>query len=267
MNYIIDHDYHIHSKLSLCSKDENQMPENILKYAEENGFSEICLTDHFWDRTIDVLRKNYYHEQDLEHILQALPLPQSEKVKFYFGCETDMDRHMNVGISEKTMDIMDFIIVPTTHMHMSFVMEEQDTSLEGRADLYIKRFAALLDKDLPWYKVGIAHLTCPLIAKGEWKNHIDVINFISDSTFRELFYNTALKGAGVELNIPISKYNDEERKMILRPYKIAAECGCKFYLGSDAHCLEAFKGAKTGFEKILKLLDLKESQKFRIYHY
>ena len=42
----INHDYHIHSFLSNCAKDEKQVPETILAYAEENGFSEIVLTNH-----------------------------------------------------------------------------------------------------------------------------------------------------------------------------------------------------------------------------
>lgn len=264
MKYIVDHDYHIHSKLSRCSKDEEQTTERILKYAKENGLSEICLTDHFWDKTVNVPRKNFYHIQDLEYITQALPLPQSEDVKFYFGCETDMDKYMNVGISEETMEKMDFIAIPTTHMHMKwFTYEEQDDTLERRADLYVKRFTALLEKDLPWHKVGIAHPTCHLIAPGDWGNHIKVLNMISDEVFRELFEKTAVKGAGVELNMPIFKYNDEERVQVLRPYRIAAECGCKFYLGSDAHHPVELEKAKRNFETIVELLDLKEDQKFR----
>ena len=41
MEYVIDHDLHIHSKLSLCSRDPEQTPENILKYGIENGYSSI----------------------------------------------------------------------------------------------------------------------------------------------------------------------------------------------------------------------------------
>ena len=37
MRYAFDHDYHIHSYLSSCSKDPEQTAERILAYAEENG--------------------------------------------------------------------------------------------------------------------------------------------------------------------------------------------------------------------------------------
>ena len=58
------------------------------------------------------------------------------------------------------------------------------------------------------------------------------------------------------------KYTLEELESILRPYKIAKKCGCKFYLGSDAHTQDGFIGAKENFEKIVDLLELEESDKF-----
>ena len=39
MKFQIDHDYHIHSKLSSCSRDPEQTNERILQYAKENGLS------------------------------------------------------------------------------------------------------------------------------------------------------------------------------------------------------------------------------------
>ena len=52
MRYVIDHDYHIHSTLSSCCKDPEQMPEAILRYGETNGLKDICLTNHVWDDTV-----------------------------------------------------------------------------------------------------------------------------------------------------------------------------------------------------------------------
>lgn len=58
--------------------------------------------------------------------------------------------------------------------------------------------------------------------------------------------------------------SQEEKDILLRPYYIAKDCGCKFYLGSDSHKLEAFKNSKENFEDIITLLDLKETDKFII---
>ena len=52
MRYKIDHDYHIHTRLSLCSEDDGQTPAAILELAKRRNLKKICLTDHFWDETV-----------------------------------------------------------------------------------------------------------------------------------------------------------------------------------------------------------------------
>ena len=81
MKYIFDHDFHIHSQISSCSRDPEQSNERILKYAEDEGLHTIVLTDHFWDEKVEGASK-WYSKQNFEHISQAKPLPQSDKVKF-----------------------------------------------------------------------------------------------------------------------------------------------------------------------------------------
>ena len=54
----------------------------------------------------------------------------------------------------------------------------------------------------------------------------------------------------------------EDKEILLRPYKIAKDCGCKFYLGSDSHKIAAFTDVKENFEDIITSLDLKETDKF-----
>ena len=116
MKFKVDHDLHIHSNLSWCSQDENQTPERILKYAEQNGFNKVCLTNHFWDERVEGA-SNWYLKQNFEHISEAKPLPQSDKVQFLFGCETDLRQDLLLGISKERFDDFDFIVIPTTHLH------------------------------------------------------------------------------------------------------------------------------------------------------
>ena len=271
MRYRIDHDYHIHSGLSLCSNDPEQTNERILRYAEENGLRKICLTDHFWDESLPA-RCGFYNQQGFERIKKARPLPQSENVKFLFGCETEMDRHFNVGVSEKLYDEFDFIIVPTTHLHFNaFVMEKVSEEPEYRAYLWEERFRRLLEKDMPFHKMGIAHLTCGLMLAGEWesgerageKRFLSVLRLIDDSVYRELFREAKKKGIGIELNTPhIGNMSEEERYEVLRPYRAAKAEGCKFYLGSDAHTPAELDGAMSRFAAIIDALELTEDDKF-----
>ena len=148
MKYVFDHDFHIHSQISSCSRDPEQNNERILKYAEDEGLHTIVLADHFWDETVPGASK-WYSAQDYPHICQAKPLPQSDKVKFLFGCETEMDKNLVLGISKKRFDDFGFVVIPTTHLHMKLNISEEDGATpEGRAKVWVSRLDGLLDMDL-----------------------------------------------------------------------------------------------------------------------
>lgn len=262
MKFKFDHDYHIHSQLSLCSGDSGQTAQRLLEYAKVNNFKKLCVTDHYWDENVPGA-SDWYKPQNFSHINEINPLPEGGRIQFDFGCETDLDKHLTLGISKKMMDKFKFIVIPTTHLHMlGFTIDEADRPLERRAAKYCERLRAVLDMDLPFYKIGIAHLTCPLLAPDNWQDHIDVINMISSDEFSDIFKAAADKKVGIELNFNLARYTKEDAECILRPYRIAAAAGCKFYIGSDAHHPAVLTAAKERFEKIIDALHLEQEQKF-----
>lgn len=259
MRYIADHDFHIHSTVSRCCHDENQTPEAILNYANECKFDKICLTNHFWDNNIKS-EAEWIDEHDFSHVSSVLPLPDDDNVKFLFGCETDMDYNNVLGISKERFDDFDFIIVATTHLHLEGnTVRTKITTPEEAAFHWADKLEHLLSKDLHFRKIGIAHLTTGHILKNRTA---EALSLISDSTMYSLFSECSRKGAGIELNVKTIDMTDEQKDVFLRPYFIAKECGCKFYLGSDSHKTSAFKFAKDNFENVITLLDLNESDKF-----
>lgn len=261
MKFQIDHDLHIHSELSSCSANPQQTPERILDYAKENNLKTICLTDHFWDERVEGASE-WYAPQNFGHIANALPLPEEEGISFLFGCETEMDKFFTLGISEERLDAFDFIIVPTSHLHMKgFTVEESLTSATDRAKYYMERCNRLLDMKLPFYKMGLAHFTCTLMQRNCDGTRDDIMNAISDSEFYDFFKKAAKCGIGIELNTSVS---DASNPAALRPYLIAKECGCKFYLGSDAHSPGDFKYSEARFSSMIAALDLKEEDKFSL---
>ena len=267
MKYIIDNDLHIHSKISSCSNDEAQTNERILQYAVDNGLKTICLTDHLWDSDVEGA-SDWYAPQNYEHISKAKPLPQSEGIRFLFGCETELKGDLTLGISKEKIELMDFIVIPTTHFHMEeyTLKKEELESLQGRANGWIRKLDALLNMDLPFYKIGIPHLTCCAIAQTR-EEYIETLNLLPENELERLFTKAAQLGCGIELNYDdMSKFTDEEADFVLRPYRIAKKCGCKFYLGSDAHHPEIFDNAKAVFERAIDLLELTEEDKFIIRH-
>ena len=260
MKYVFDHDFHIHSQLSSCSRDPEQNNERILKYAEDEGLHTIVLADHFWDETVPGASK-WYSAQDYPHICQAKPLPQSDKVKFLFGCETEMDKNMTVGCSRERMEEFDFIVIPTTHFHMEkfTIAEENLATPQTRAQVWVDKLDALLAMDLPFHKIGIAHLVCGLIWKGDRAKYLETLDSITDADMHRIFAKAARLGVGIEINM---SYPDEERDTVLRPFRIAKEEGCKFYLGSDAHHPAGLDNARKKFERAIDDLELTEEDKF-----
>ena len=262
MRCVWDNDLHIHSKISVCSNLPEQSTERILSYAVENGLKTICLTDHFWDDAV-AGASDWYKPQNFEHISAAKPLPQTDGVRFLFGCETDLDKFLTLGISKERLDEFSFIVIPTTHFHMKgFTLSEDETaSPKSRAEAWVKRLDKVLGMDLPFHKVGLAHLTCGLIAPKR-DEYLETIKLIPSEEMQRLLKKAAELGVGIELNRGDMSFADDEKDIVLRPYRIAKQCGCKFYFGSDAHSPAQLDKSKAVFERAIDLLELTEDDKF-----
>lgn len=266
MRFVIDHDMHIHSGLSLCSGDPTQNPASILAYGKRNGLKTLVLTDHYWDEDVKKEPFEFYDVHNTAHIAPALPLPQAEGMRFLFGVETDMDKYGTIGVAKEHFDRFAFVIVPHTHLHMDgFTIDAIDDNVPARARLWVSRFEMLLKADIPFHKVGLAHMTCSLMAPRNKRDHIDALNMISDTAMTDLFKEAAKVGMGIELNFPHQEYVDQGEFAVeshLRPYRIAKDAGCKFYFGSDAHHEKGLVEAPANFNAIVDALDLQEEDKF-----
>lgn len=266
MDFVIDQDYHIHTKRSFCSKDPLQTTENVLKAAESDGFRDICITDHFWDERVKGI-EGLSLEQNYKNISKNLPLPKSDKVKIHFGCETDLDMRGVLGVAEQSFDLFDFVLVSTTHLHLDgFTVSPLVNTKEELARLYVERIEKVLSMNIPFHKICFSHLTVSHILRGKNEDftNLDVIDLISDEVFSGLFSEIAKKGASVELNFDIRFLSEKDVERTLRPYRTAKVCGCKFCFGSDAHHPGVFKDRRERFNAIKNALCLEESDKYII---
>lgn len=266
MRYSVDNDLHIHSYLSPCSGDDLQTPENILKYAIDNSLEDICLTDHFWDSCVPGATP-YLSALNTERLKRALPLPKAKGINFMFGCETELDRYGNLAIGRKTFKVFDFVVIPINHFHMKgFTLAAEDfNNPPVLAKRWIERFDGILNRDLPFGKIGMAHLACELMVSDGGIGHIDVLDCITDSEYARLFSKAARLGVGIELNFEtFFDYGENELKRVMRPFAVAKSVGCKFYFGSDAHHPQDFLRAKEKFEETVRILGLEEKDKFKV---
>lgn len=257
----VDHDLHVHSQISSCSNDPEQTNERLLQYAKENGYNTICLTDHFWDENVEGA-SDWYAVQNWAHITKALPLPKDDEVKFLFGVETELNKELTLGISKERMEELDFIVIPTTHFHMKnyTLSEEQAKSPATRAKAWVERLDAVLNMELPFHKIGIAHLACGLIAPTR-PEYLETLSLIPDDEMVRLFTKAAKLGVGIELNSGDMNPAEGEEDTVFRMFRIAKKCGCKFYFASDAHHPKGLDESKAILERAAETLGLSASDK------
>lgn len=268
MRYVWDNDLHLHSKISLCSSDPEQTVERILEYAKENKLKNVVITDHFWDEKVPC-GSGWYEKQNFERIRQILPFPETEDINLYFGCETELDKNFRLAIAKENFEKFDFTVIPTTHLHMmGLTLDEKDNSVENRAALWVKRLEAVLNMDLPFHKIGIAHLTCTLCTPKERGFTMDdykrFLDLIPQEKTEELFLKASKLGVGIELNFGKEIFDDELIPSVMRIYRTAKKCGCKFYFASDAHHPSDFENTEKKFNKVIDELQLTEDDKFYI---
>lgn len=261
MAFPINHDMHCHTYLSDCSRHPQQTVENILKHAKEHGYTLQCITDHLWDRMVPGA-SNWYKPQDIEHISKSLPMPEDDQVRVVYGCETEYCGGEKLGLNAANYDKFDFIVIPPNHFHMKGLVRPHDYDTEEKmADLLVERLEQLSELDLPWKKVGIAHLNCGLTFK-EGSNE-RVFSLVDEKRYRAVMRKFAELGAGIELNC--SCFNNgwrEHEDAHLRLFRLAKDEGCKFYLASDAHTPEELNVVHERGGLICELLGLDECDQF-----
>ena len=263
MKYKIDHDLHIHTKISYCSGDSEQTLERALEYARQNQLNKLCVANHFWDEDIECA-SSFYQPQNYSRLIKDKPNKDNNGIEFLFGCETEINSDKVLGITNDRFSSFDFVIIPTTHMHMQFTLKEEERDIKGRAKAWVDRLDILLNMDLPFRKIGLAHLVSKLINNKSIEDYIATLNLISSDDMERLFSKAGKLGVGIEINRGDFDFDSRYTDFILRPFRIAKECGCKFYLGSDAHHPNEFDDAVKYFARAIDLLALEEKDKFII---
>jgi len=229
IRFQVDHDLHIHSYISPCAGyDSRQTKEAILTYGITNEYHLLCVTDHVWDKKgPGNCRLWRGMGLDIEKAKEILPLPQSSMCNFLFGMEVDIDHNGNLAITEEEYDTFDFLIFAPSHLHMdgdTIDITKVGSSAEEHKEYYKKRILELLEKDIPFYKSGMAHFTTSLVCT---KDPIRVFDLFSDKEYEEIWKLVAEKGMGVELNLAseLRMFQPEKWESLLRPYRIAKEMG------------------------------------------
>ncbi len=262
MEFSLLHDLHCHSHLSSCAKDERMTADNIFQHAKDKGYTTQCITDHLWDKKVPGASK-WYEPQDILHVQKSLPFSDFSPVRTLFGCETEYIGHGVLGLHRAHFDLFDFVVIPVNHTHMKgFVRPDDVNSEEKMAHLMVERLEELTKMDLPFEKVGIAHLTGTLMYKeGDVKK---IFRLMDETRLMKVFDFFAKKGAGIELNASSFPDFELDKDAWLRLYRMAKKAGCTFYAASDAHSIEALDDIQKYLPAVVSNLGLTDKEQYLV---
>ncbi len=257
----IDHDFHIHTALSICANGHDTALEGYFERAKATGVTKLGFANHFWDSNIPcTVCPEFYLPQNFEHLSKLLcELDGVEGFEFYFGCEGEYDPvRRDVGISEEIAEKFDYIIVPNSHTHMTLDGAYYD-DLSRQKDILLQAFGDIVNSKVSKYIKAIAH---PFEVVGySIEKHRELYDTITDDEFCRVFDMAAERGIAYEINSDMMKWKTRDEVAALptvRLYRLAKECGCKFIFGSDAHGYEGYRDYAPACEFMADLLGLKE---------
>ncbi|MDL2318450.1 PHP domain-containing protein [Eubacteriales bacterium OttesenSCG-928-A19] len=235
---LIAHDFHIHTTLSLCAKDESATVANYVRNARRQGLKRLGFANHMWDSAIPGATE-WYQAQDYAHVAQIKEELKREAeqsdIQLFFGCEAEYDYiHRGIALTEEVAARFDFILVPNSHTHM-VMPKEYYLSKARHARFMLDAFMDIVSSPLAQYVTTIAHpfsaVCCPY-------DNRTLYTLISAAQYQEAF--SAAQEADIALEINTNCFSTYTLQEIadhpaLEMLSLAKQRGCKFIFGSDAH--------------------------------
>lgn len=238
----ITHDLHLHTYLSSCCHDkENMVVNRIIEAAHSIGLATIGFSDHVWMNPA-IEPSPWYKPQDAAHIERLrddIAAADSRGIKISFGCEADMRAPGQYSITPEYAATLDHVLLSCSHFHMTkFVEQPEENTPAGIGQHLIKFFVDGVNSGLA---TSIAH---PFMPVGNYESLDAIIGSISDSQFSDACAEAAANSVALEITLGfLPKTQDDGRPAFsletpVRMITLAKEAGCKFTFGSDAHDIE-----------------------------
>jgi len=242
---ILDHDLHVHTYYSPCARREDAAgrpaatPQRYLERVDELGLRLLVFTDHFVEDPTTPEMAQFYKGsgpailRDLRAELARLESPTD--LQILIGCETETLAPGRPAISRSLAERLDFVLVPTTHYHLTGIPQPRSFAPGDVAEHMLLMLESVIK--LGWVD-AIAHpfderealvgdLRCIYDAMD--KSHLDDILALAAEN------GTALEVNGSALNSPNRPHYPA---MYLPVVQRAKALGVRFTFGSDAHSLD-----------------------------
>ena len=248
----ITHDFHIHTRLSLCAGPQGGTYKEYIEQFSSQGLEKVGFTDHFWDENVgheglyvdcrNAGVPHYYKTQNFDHISQLkqdIETISPKGIEVFFGAEAEYDPiRRDVALSREVAEKLDFVVVPNSHTHM-IMPKAYYEPWEKHRDFMIQAFDDIVSSPLKDKILAVAHPFCAVNCPYDYEM---VMSIIDDDTYKRLFEKAAESEIAIEINTAcVSEFVDTVREKAaeehIRMFSIAKKAGAKFTFGSDAHSI------------------------------
>ncbi len=258
---MITQDLHIHTHLSSCG-DRLAFISDYAEAAKAKGLKTIGFADHAWDQNVKGA-SDWYAPQTFNRLAaryDEVKKIDAEGIKILLGAEGEF-ADMLLGVSEAATEFVDYILIPHSHTHMKgFVLPSRCDTPEKHGKYLVDSFIALCGHEKRNLFFGIVHPMCP-IGKNSCECN-EIYNYISEEMLLECAQAAKEASVALELNLSCVKHltaSDGEEIAYKRFFDACKRVGCKFFLGSDAHSINAFNSLHENPERAISLMGLSES--------
>ncbi len=260
---MVKHDIHVHTHLSDCG-DRQAFMADYIALAKQIGITTIGFADHAWDMNAGKC-SDWYLPQDYKRLAvryEEIKSIDTEGIEVLLGAEGEFASYL-LGITEDAAEFTDYILVPHSHTHMrGFVLPDDCVgNPKKHADYLVKSFIRLCGHQKRKLFWGIVH---PMYPIGESYDYVkEIYSHITDTMLDECACAASEAGIALEANITVlngmPKVADNGDNCYIRFFNACKAAGCKFFMGSDAHGVEAFGNRHSRQERAIRLCGLKES--------
>lgn len=271
----IDHDFHVHTKLSVCAGPDGGTYDAYIDQFKKVGLKKVGFADHYWDELVghdamSIESKCYpsvdyfYRTQNTEHVLELkweIEAKGDCGIDVFFGAEVEYDPvRRDIALSEEHAELFDFVIVPNSHTHMMMpkaFYEPYEKHLEFMTEAYLDIISSPLKSKI----LSVAH---PFTAVACPYDYTELMALIGDDRYKSLFDKTAETGIAVEINASccsslLEAPESRRAAEYVRMFNLARECGVRFTFGSDAHLLSEHEKYIEKCQAAVSLVGLDES--------
>ncbi len=262
-------DLHIHTNRSGCAPRTTEVASYI-PYCQQEGIRTIGISNHVYSDEAVAQRgfPQYDHVTYLSSLREEVKAAEAASgIRFLLGCEIENIRAQGRPnlLPEESADF-DYVLIAASHiLNIRHLYEGYDIdTADGLRALTVERFLAACDLAYP-VPTAICHPLYPICSPYQ----AEILDGMSDGCLNECFSKAAERNIAIEVHAclyrdgtPLNEEGLSER--YLRLLSAAKSCGCKFYMGSDAHAPSAFVGVHDKLRRAMEIVGITEADAWEL---